>query len=251
MLNTLALAIINRLLRFKLFNLLLYIPEFRDFLVKLRFKVFTKRGKIIFGDLHVGNSSNVFRHNFDVRRMFYPGLSKRPDLIAKPMSSLNVINQNASSMKILLIGARTEAEIMAFGLCGFKEQNIFAIDLASYSENISIMDARNLEFPSGFFDVIVIGWVLEFVTDIDKVKSEIRRCLKNHGILAVGSMFHPETQDMNQYAEIKEHSDRKWFPKEVKYIEEYFEFKDVYFSSDIWREDRDKRGELIIIGTIN
>lgn len=115
-------------------------------------------------------------------------------------------------MRIFLVGARTEAEFFSFRLCGFSEENIFAIDSAIYIPLIQLMNAESLDFPDCFFDVVVIGWVLEFVLDIEKVRSEILRILSDGGILAVGAMYHPRTQDMEEYSEIKEHTDRRWKP---------------------------------------
>jgi ubiquinone/menaquinone biosynthesis C-methylase UbiE len=47
-------------------------------------------------------------------------------------------------------------------------------------------DAEALQFPSGFFDVVVMSYVLEYLDSDDKALSEVRRVLKPGGFLIVG-----------------------------------------------------------------
>jgi SAM-dependent methyltransferase len=197
-----------------------------------------------------GITSNAIKHNFDPKRMFFKNLSKRPDLISKPLSCDISVIQNASTQRILIVGARTEAEIFSFRLCGFTQSNIYAIDLASYTPLISTMNAENLHFSDNYFDVIILGWVLEFVQDIDKVKSEVIRCLKPGGIIGIGAMYHPESQDMFEYSQIKDHSDRVWVPKSTMEIGAFFGISEVIFNSDVTHLDKDKRNDLVLIGRI-
>ena len=231
-------------------NKLLIIPEFRDFLVRIRYKNLTRNAVLNLVQNSNGLTANAIEHNFDPKRMFFPNLSKRPDLISKLLSCEISIIQNASSLKILLIGARTEAEIYSFRLCGFESRNIYAIDLATYTPLISTMNAEDLQFESDYFDVIILGWVLEFVHDINKVKSEVLRCLKSNGIIGIGAMFHPETQDMDEYSKVKKHSDRVWSPKSTREIGSFFEISEIIFNSDVSSTDRDKRNDLVLIGRV-
>jgi SAM-dependent methyltransferase len=217
-------------------------------LVKTRYKHFTKRNRLNLVANNKGITSNAIGHNFDPKRMFFPNLSKRPDLISKPLSCDISVIQNASTQKILLIGARTEAEIFSFRLCGFRESNIYAIDLASYTPLITTMNAEDLKYPSDYFDVIILGWVLEFVQDIDKVKSEVIRCLTPGGIIGIGAMYHPESQDMFEYSTIKDHFDRVWAPKSTIEIGKFFGINEVIFNSDVTHIDKDKRNDLVLIG---
>ena len=201
-------------------------------------------------DNNKGITSNAIEHNFDPKRMFFANLSKRPDLISKPLSCETSVIQNASTLKILLIGARTEAEIFSFRLCGFTQSNIYAIDLVSYTPLIIAMNAEDLEFPTDYFDIIILGWVLEFVQDIEKVKSEVLRCLKPSGIIGIGAMYHPESQDMFEYSQIKSHSDRIWSPKSTNEIKAFFGIGEVIFNSDTNYLDKDKRNDLVLIGRV-
>ena len=230
------------------FNRLLIIPEFRDTLVKKNYYRLMRNRKLQFINNQNGITSNTISHNIDPNRMFFSDLSKRPVLISKPLSCDSSIIQNASSFKILLVGARTEAEILSFRLCGFTAKNIHAIDLASYSPLIKLMNAESLDFPDDYFDVVVLGWVLEFVEHPLKVISEISRVIKNNGIIAIGAMYHPSSQDMKEYQTIKKHQDRVWVPKNTKDINTFFNFSSIIFNSDINQIDSDKRSDLILIG---
>ncbi len=231
-------------------NLLLWIPEFRDYLTKSRYAYFQHRNIIKMVNIQNSTIEHALTHNFDPNRMFFNGLSKRPDLISKPLSCEISVMQNSSKMRILLVGARTEAEIFSFQLCGFAEQNIYAIDLASYTPLIELMNADKLDYADNFFDIIVLGWVMEFVTNPDQIKAEISRCLKPNGILAIGSIYHPKSQDMHEYNSIKKHNHRIWHPKNTMEIAKYFGLKETIFNSDVSILDSDKRCDLVYIGRL-
>jgi ubiquinone/menaquinone biosynthesis C-methylase UbiE len=135
---------------------------------------------------------------------------------------------------------------------GFQLKNIFEIDLNSYSNLILIGDVNHLPFKDDSFDIVVLGWVLEFITDVDKALNESLRSLKTSGYIAIGSMYHPESQDMSVYNEFKEHNDRNWQPKSVEYVKSKLsdKIKNIVFSTDIKSCDLDKRGEIILVAEV-
>lgn len=249
----LGVMILESLLNKAIFNKLLFIPEVRDYLVKIRFNHFSRlppprETRVI------SNSSTsmiTYAHNFSPERMFFKDLSKRPDLIAKPLACEVSVMQNASKMRVLLIGSRTEAEVFAFYLCGFLPKNVFAIDIFSYTPLIKEMDACNLQYAAEFFDVIVCGWVLEFVKDVNAIRSEIMRCIKQDGILCIGAMYHPKSQDSQLYNKSKLHDDRVWMPRNTQEIINFFSLKNVIFNSNIVLQDEDKRCDMVVIGRVS
>lgn len=221
-------------------------PAVRDLLTKDRyFNIFKSK-------MEYGNSSNIsgqaIDHNSDEIRMFYNEMSLRPDLISKPLSCLNSVAMNAYKMKVLTIGCRTEAEIFSLVNAGFKIDNITGIDLFSYTPLIEIGDVTDLPYPDDYFDVVVCGWVLEFVTEIERAISEISRVSKYGGLIAIGGMHHPVSMDMGEYNKRANHLDRVWYASVDGILDAFkVNHENCVFKSDIYKEDLDKRGEVVVI----
>ena len=158
------------------------------------------------------------------------------------------VMMNSYKMKVLSVGCRTEAEIFSLVDAGFEIENITGIDLFSYTPKIKLGDVCNLDFASGAFDVVICGWVLEFVTEIEKAVREIKRVTKPGGLIAIGGMHHVVSVDLEKYNRRKKHEDRKWYAS-IDHIMETFEVsdKECVFKSEIAEEDLDKRGEVIVI----
>ncbi len=229
-----------------LFNDCFRLSNVRDMLTKDRFfNIF--EGKIDFG--HSNQiSSQTIEHNSNLSRMFYKEMSQRPDLISRPLSSLNSVAMNAYKMKVLTIGSRTEAEIFSLVDAGFNISNIKAVDLFTYSPLIEIGDVTQLQYEDNEFDIVICGWVLEFVTNIEKAASEILRVTKPNGYIAIGGMHHPISLDLEAYNKRGKHDDRIWYAS-IENIMNLFtvSYQDVIFKSDIEHFDHDKRGEVILI----
>ncbi len=227
-------------------NELFRIPSIRDALTLDRYKnLFNSQITKSSSDL---SSKVTIEHNTDFDRMFFAELSKRPDLISNVLTSLNRVRQNASRMRVLSIGARTEAELFSFINAGFKISNIECIDLFSYTPYIKVGDVNSLNYPDASFDVVVCGWVLEFCNDIQKACAEIKRVAKRGSYICIGGMHHPISTDMTEYNTRKHHEDRIWYCS-IDNIKSYFDVKDsdFVFKSDIEIEDIDKRGEVVAI----
>ena len=222
------------------------IPKVRDLLVLDRFK------NIYHSELKSISSESVtdqtILHNSSLERMFYSEMSTRPDLISKPLSCMNTVTMNAHKMRVLSVGCRTEAEIFSLVDAGFEVENITGIDLFSYTPLIELGDVCELAYPSETFDVVICGWVLEFVTEIEKAVLEIKRVTKPGGFIAVGGMHHPISVDIEKYNKRKKHEDRKWYAS-VDNIIKTFKVPDneCVFKSEIAAQDIDKRGEVVVI----
>lgn len=197
----------------------------------------------------MGTTQVAVEHNSDLAWMFFPDLSARPDLISRVLQSLSTVRLNAHKMRLLIVGGRTEAEILSMMSAGFTEANIEAIDLFSYSPLIKTGTVISLPYESDYFDVIVVGWVLEFIEDIPSAISEIKRVVKDGGIIAVGAMYHPISMDYEEYLRRNDQIDRVWNPKSVGAILAAFSssYESLIFSSDIQDQDIDKRSDLIAI----
>lgn len=58
-------------------------------------------------------------------------------------------------------------------------------ELGSKNIQLQVMDAEQLNFPEGTFDMVFCGFGLFFMPNVDKALSECRRVLKKEGVLAV------------------------------------------------------------------
>ncbi len=194
------------------------------------------------------SSKVTIEHNTDFNRMFFADLSKRPDLISNVLSCVNSVRQNSSKMKVLSIGARTEAEFFSLVNAGFRLDNVECIDLFSYTPYIKVGDVNDLNYETSSFDVVVCGWVLEFCNDTPKACGEIMRVTKPGGYICIGGMHHPSSTNLNDYNKHKHHEDRVWYCS-IDTIKKAFNVKDnsFVFKSDIEEADLDKRGEVIAI----
>ncbi len=198
---------------------------------------------------HSDASSKVtIAHNTDVERMFFTELSRRPDLISNVLSSLNSVRQNASHMRVLSIGSRTEAELFSLVNAGFSLQHIECVDLFSYTPHIKVGDIHHLEYSEGFFDIVVCGWVLEFCNDIPQACAEIKRVTKKSGMICIGGMHHPSSVNMENYNKRKKHEDRVWYCS-IEAIKTFFNVTEDQWilKSGIEPSDLDKRGEVLAI----
>lgn len=229
-----------------LHNELFRIPAVRDDLTLDRYKnVFNSKISQSNSDF---SAKVTIDHNTDFDRMFFAELSKRPDLISNVLSSLNSVRQNSSRMKVLSIGARTEAEVFSLINAGFNINNIECVDLFSYTPLIKIGDVNQLNYADSSFDIVVCGWVLEFCNDIHRACREIKRVAKKGGYICIGGMHHPISSDLSAYNKLKSHEDRVWFCS-IERIKDSFNVSDneFIFKSDIEKCDLDKRGEVVAI----
>lgn len=124
---------------------------------------------------------------FDIKK-FKTTLSNfsgdRLNLVLSHFSSFDYINKKDA--KVLIIGPRTEGDIYRAMIYGFKEENISAIDLHSYSPKITLGDMHSIPFEDNTFDIIFVCWVLVYSEDNQKAVDEITRVAKNNCLVGTG-----------------------------------------------------------------
>lgn len=239
----------------KICDELVSLPSFRAAVAIVRYETFSRtarnQNKPLFTILgsRSGITEQAVDHNIDPNWMFFGGFVSRPDLIAGPLMALPSIRQNSHRMRVLIVGARTEAEILVYLGLGFERENIVACDLFSYSPEIELANVIELPYPDREFDVVVVGWVLEFVTEVEKATQEVRRVCKFGGLICVGGMYHPKTMDWDQYIQANHQLDRVWRPLTAMDVVEEFKHsrEDAVFLGDVFEGDADKRNDLVVI----
>ena len=107
----------------------------------------------------------------------------RGDLLCKNVLFKELIPLAKAS--VLLIGPRTEYEILSMFGHGFEA--VIAIDIFTYSNLINVMDLMKLNPNQHRYDIIVLGYVLPYLSDPVSAIQHVTNCLNIGGTLIVGS----------------------------------------------------------------
>ncbi|WP_291722123.1 class I SAM-dependent methyltransferase [Magnetospirillum sp. 64-120] len=218
------------------------IPAFRKMIADLRF---ASQGSGVDIRKEAANTiQNGVDHNLaELKAMGDEG--SRPEVLVRPLFSVDRVEKHAAEMKVLTIGPRTEAEIMVLVYLGFKLENICAIDLLSSSELVELGDVHDLKFADATFDVVVCGWVLPYSSNPARAIHEITRVLKPGGYAAIGCPFRPETEDELHQASGLRHA-RFYAAQDILSL---FgdSIQNVIFKTEPAPEDRQVPGRIIAI----
>jgi SAM-dependent methyltransferase len=167
--------------------------------------------------------------------------------IVRPLSVVERLDADA---ELLVIGPRTEGELLAYMAHGFERKRITAVDLISYSPWIDLGDMHELPYPDDSFDAVALGWVLAYSDDPKRAAAEIARVLRPGGVVAVGVEWSPRSDD-----EIK--LDVGYLPGSSQRIEScdailaVFEpyVDEVLYRHEVAPTRRDRVGALVVIFT--
>ena len=146
--------------------------------------------------------------------------------------------------KCLSIGPRTEGEIFSLSAHGAKFKDIYSIDLQTYSPKIIPADIIALPFENNFFDCVVAGWVLPYVTEKQKAADEIIRVCKNGALIAISHSWYPENDQLSNgdftNGQVVVHTEEilKFFKENIQCI---------IFDYDQAKIDPSQRGDLISV----
>ena len=152
------------------------------------------------------------KHNLDgmfrIKTQFF--MQRFDKLIFSMMANERFSNDS----KILIIGPRSESDILKLNAYGYK--NITAIDLITYTKNIKIMDAHNITFDDSSFDCIFCGWVLPYSNNPELIAKNIIKVIKNKGLVSIGIEY-SKNDKINSINKIK-----KLFENNIENI--FFEY---------------------------
>lgn len=115
----------------------------------------------------------------------------RPLQLLTPLLSIDYIRRHQSSIDLLSIGPRSEAELFALYGMGFNPKHVKALDLISYSDLVTLGDAHDMPFAADSFDVIVLGWVFAYSANNQKIADEVMRIAKPGAHIAIGCVCEP------------------------------------------------------------
>ncbi len=186
-----------------------------------------------------GSKKTVITHNmrfienfFDFRKTFRRFNGSKTKQISFPLMSIDYLNFERD--KVLSVGPRNEGELFQIRSMGFKWQNIYGIDLLSYSNLVTLGDIHNSKYMDNFFNVILCGWVITYSTNYEKILDEMLRIVKNKGIISIGFSYNPN-EDSSIY------STEQILKRYEKNISQ------VYFNFDAYKDNPENRRHSILI----
>jgi SAM-dependent methyltransferase len=159
--------------------------RFRFHLVKLRYQILKHRMRFLTTDATEIGEKTV-THNLDaflVDAAF--GCGGRMALLIYPLAAYyHFFRVRRQDLKILVVGPRTEDDIFWLRAYGFL--GVSGLDLFSYSDSIQLGDIHHTDIPSQSVDCVLLGWMISYSKDPERVIEECRRILKPGGLLGIG-----------------------------------------------------------------
>ena len=147
------------------------------FVIIMRRLKYIKKGKETFKDTTKRNLKSLFS-----LRDCYAG--ERSDFFLKKLKKIKF--KDLENKKILIVGPRNEGEIFNFVSKGFRYENIFCIDLISYTNKIKLMDVNKYLRKFNYkFDLIYLGFVYGYLRKSKSVIDLSYKRLNKDGIIAI------------------------------------------------------------------
>lgn len=239
----------NQLFGRQFFNELLMVSSIRSLVVIARYIYYVeiKKSMAIYEgeDKYIGNLT--IPHNLKGLQNFV--ILPRILMLINPLAVLQILNSNS---KILVIGPRSEDDLLCLIGHGFEIKNIRGLDLISYSPWVDIGDMHSMPYEDNSWDALILGWVLNYSNDPKQVASEVIRVAKNGCLVAIGVEYNPLSDE--QIKEIYGYAPGGSRSNSVDEILGYFgEYVDtIYYSHDIKSVvGDDKQTELAVIFSIS
>ena len=221
---------------------LFHIPGIRQKIAAARFKSVGADGIETFRD----HDPAVIEHTIEYNKKQLESLAalERPRLLIDVLTSILYVNQHAGDLKVLCVGPRTEAEIFMLLAAGFKPENVRGLDLISYSDYVDLGDMHAMPYEDDSFDIVILGWVIAYSHDNQKVADEVVRVTKPGGYVAIGVERDPAKGGKLHGYEL----DGTFF-ESTREIEKLFDdhVEMVLFRHDVHRRMRDVVCHLMLV----
>ena len=178
---------------------LLAVTQIRHLITQRRWANFLQSGAElqIHGAMDPGVFKETVAHNIEGIKNSVPALASltRSEMVFRPVMCLDQVYsyQRQSvfpDLSVLLIGSRTEYEVLTALSYGVAPSNLHALDLISYSPWIVPGDMHALPYEKNSFDVIIMGWVLNYSNTPKKVAEEIVRVSRPGAVVSIGVDCH-------------------------------------------------------------
>ena len=130
-------------------------------------------------------SANTVQYNLTAFKR--PLLLQRTKVLLQPLSVIETLSRDS---RILVVGPRSEDDLLHLGAYGFRD--VRGLDLISYSPSIDLGDMHRLPYGDGTFDAILYGWVLVYSDDPQRAAREAVRVVRDGGIIGIGAEHYPD-----------------------------------------------------------
>lgn len=229
------------------FRRLLTVFRVRYWIALIRYLYFTRRyGIQTFGESSEGVSKNTISHNLKGIRGDLA--TERSPILHLPFSVIETLDKNS---EILVVGCRTEGELLYMCGLGFERRKIKALDLISYSPWVELGDMHTMKYADDSFDGVVLGWVIAYSDNRLLAAKEILRVARNGAVIAIGVEYNPLSNE-----EITKDSgytvgSQKRITSVGEILDLFGENVDqVYFSHDIVPQKRNDIGSICAIFSV-
>ncbi len=186
---------------FRSLSELLSVVQIRHLITVRRWETFLRSGAElqVHGSVDPGVIKETVDHNIQGIKNSVPAVSSlsRSELVFRPAMCLDRIfsyrNQSVfPDLKVLLIGSRTEYEVLTAFAYGIAPSQLHAVDLISYSPWITPGDMHALPYPDNHFDLVIMGWVLGYSKTPRTVAREVVRVSRPGAVVSIGNDCIPE-----------------------------------------------------------
>lgn len=165
---------------------------------------------------------------------------------------LSTVERLAPDSPLLVVGPRTEGELLALLAHGFARSAICAVDLITYSPWVKPGDLHDLPFSDDGFDAVMLGWVLAYSEDPSRAAAEVVRVARHGAVVAVGVEWNPVSDE-----EIV--GERGYVPgarRRITSVDEVLGFFHPHVAEVLVREDvpldrRDEIGAIVVLFTVD
>lgn len=122
------------------------------------------------------------------------GMANRMALLLYPIAAALRLRNDP---QVLIVGPRTEDDIFWARSLGLR--NARGLDLFSYSKLIDIGDMHSTSFVSGQFDAVILGWVISYSNDPERMVRECKRIVKPGGYIGFGIESNPDVRRTGEF----------------------------------------------------
>lgn len=165
------------------------LPGMRSFIGRTRFRYFVhlrKKLRTIDSD---GAHPVTVEHNL---KGLQDHTNARMERLIRPLVSIETVDADSD---VLVVGPRTEADLLLLIGYGLKSGKVRGLDLISYSPWIDLGDMHAMPYEDDSFDVSILGWVLAYSAEPEKVADELVRVTRDGGLVAIGLEYSEMTGD--------------------------------------------------------
>lgn len=118
------------------------------------------------------------RHNL---RSLNDHLTKRMQRLIEPLHAVETLNEHS---RILVIGPRTESDLLMLRALGFRD--VRGLDLISYSPWVDLGDMHHMPYADDTWDAVLLAWCLTYSREPRAVAREVVRVAKPGALVGVG-----------------------------------------------------------------